>query len=151
MQGQLIGNRNQERKARSLSRFKIGDTDGNIKKDTAPKSEKPDCQKLGGNTETQAHFCFLYSQALRSIFSSQAQATRTQGRPAFGCRSFLKAPCYILYIFISKLDTSCVHNTGPLITPPGKCISRFKVNFSFQFFLAFYSVTYLVYVITYST
>lgn len=35
MQGQVTGNRNLERKARSLSRFKMGDTDGNIKKDTA--------------------------------------------------------------------------------------------------------------------
>lgn len=148
MQGQLIGNRNSERKARSLSRFKMGDTDGNIKKDTAPNSEKPDCQKLGGNTEAQAHFCCFYSQAVRSIFSSQTQATRTQGRPAFGYSRFLKAPCCIPYTFISKLDT--VHNTGPLITPPGKCPSWFKVIFIFQFILALFLVfhDYFLHLIT---
>lgn len=79
MQGQLISNRNSERKARSLSRFKMGDTDGNIKKDTAPNSEKPDCQKLGGNTEAQAHFCCFYSQAVRSIFSSQNSSNENSG------------------------------------------------------------------------
>lgn len=114
----------------------------------APNSKKPDWQKLGGNTEAQAHFCCFYSQALRSISSSQTQATRTQGRPAFGYSSFLKAPCYMPYTFISKLDT--VHNTGSLITLPGKCLSWVKVIFIFQFILALFLVfhDYLLHLIT---
>lgn len=142
----IICNRNWEWQVRSLSSFKMDYTDG---KRTGPPltikhqdrhSPKPGRNQIARSWEetlkhrlTSASYTHKHSQA---FFSGQTQGARTQVKLAFSYSSFLKAPCYTVCILISKLNTPCMYETCPLITPLGKCFSRFKVIFIFQFVLA---------------
>lgn len=69
-----------EEEGQKSSKFKMGDTDGNMK--TQPQSQRNQIARIW--EATLKHFCFLYSQALRAFLAAKLKQLKTDQPLAAG-------------------------------------------------------------------